>query len=159
MACWIYTSGALERGQGWRLAFSVMNKSSVKFSFEVRCLQPGLMDIWSEHLLSFPRVRISFWAASTVLEIHWQTAKFRDLKHWWEFVWFCFLLCFKLTEMCDFWVSSSVLNHAEDLSHVFWSLHCPFPIAALWASQTAQCRLCCVGLQEVSFQERQALGE
>lgn len=54
-----WTAGALERGRGSRLAFRVMSKSSVKFSLEVRCFQSGLMDVWSERLLSSPGIRIA----------------------------------------------------------------------------------------------------
>lgn len=31
--------------------FRVMSKSSVKFSFKVHSFEPGLIDIWSKHLL------------------------------------------------------------------------------------------------------------
>lgn len=84
--------------------FRVTSTSSVKFSFELLCCKHGLMDIWSEHLLSNPRVRISFWVTSAVLKTHRQTGvqEFKTSVG----VCLCSLLCLELTEMHDFHVSS-----------------------------------------------------
>lgn len=35
--------------------FRITSKSSVKFSFEMRCYKPGWMDIRSKHLLQLPQ--------------------------------------------------------------------------------------------------------